>query len=294
MRERVLRIGKPQALTAIASIPKTNVAEDKATIIVNSGVMHHIGTCRMSVKIARKLALSGHLSLRFDFSGIGDSTPRSGTQSFTESASSEIREVMDYLEKSKGIKKFTLIGLCSGADAIYESALNDSRVTDLCQIDPYCYRTPRWKFNYWLSRITSPSHWLLFMKYRTGLMKGSSNTDIGEDNIELPTYIRDFPPREEISTGLNKLFERDMRLLALFTNGQPKHYNYEKQFEESMPDVDFKGLFSTTYYPDCTHIIAEPDQQALIIEKIAGWAGATETVTQAVNNAPPLEEAATA
>lgn len=276
MRERVMRIGKPQALTAIASIPEHNQATDMAVIIVNAGVMHHIGTCRNSVRTARSLADKGYLALRFDFSGIGDSIPRSGTQSFTESASAEISEVMDYLQKSKGISRFTLMGLCSGADAIYESALQDDRVTALCQIDPYCYQTPKWKRNYWMSRFLSPAHWIRFIRFRAGLIKAESNSNIDEDNLELPTYIREYPAREEVSAGLNKLFARNTRILAFFTNGQPKIYNYEKQFVDSMPDVDFKDLFTTAYLPNCTHIIAEPDQQALVIDKITGWVHANE------------------
>lgn len=287
MRERLLRIGQPEPLTTIASIPSQNSSNDLAIIIVNSGVMHHIGTCRMSVRIARDLAANGFLALRFDFSGIGDSPPRSGTLSFTESAAVEIREVMNYLQKTKGIKRFILMGLCSGADAIYESAIQEERVVGMCQIDPYCYRTTHWKINYWLSRITSLNHWILYFKYHTGLIGGTSNKSFGEENIELPTYIRNFPAREEVSAGLTTLFKRNMKLLALFTNGQPKHYNYKNQFTDSMPEVDFKDLFTTEYYPHCTHIIAEPDQQALIINKIVEWVELTENL---VAKTSPIKE----
>jgi len=271
MKEKVLRIGKPQALTAIASIPEKNLSADMAVVIVNAGVMHHIGPSRNSVRVARELAQSGYLALRFDFSGIGDSVPRSGTQSFTESSAKEISEVMDYLEKSKGIRRFTLMGLCSGADTIYETALQDERVHALCQIDPFCYRTPRWKFNYWLARLSDPGHWLRFLKRRVSQLKEKSKNKSREGNVELPTYIRDFPPRTEVRDGLNKLFKRNVRLLALFTNGQTKIYNYEKQFVDSMPDVDFKDLFTTAYYKNCSHIINEPDQQFMVTSKIINW-----------------------
>jgi len=247
MKEKVLRIGKPQALTAIASIPEKNLSADMAVVIVNAGVMHHIGPSRNSVRVARELAQSGYLALRFDFSGIGDSVPRSGTQ------------------------WFTLMGLCSGADTIYETALQDERVHALCQIDPFCYRTPRWKFNYWLARLSDPGHWLRFLKRRVSQLKEKSKNKSREGNVELPTYIRDFPPRTEVRDGLNKLFKRNVRLLALFTNGQTKIYNYEKQFVDSMPDVDFKDLFTTAYYKNCSHIINEPDQQFMVTSKIINW-----------------------
>ena len=68
--------------------------------------MHHIGTCRISVKIARALAQQDFLALRFDFSGIGDSETGRGLIPFSESSSLEVSEVMDFLELKKGIKKF--------------------------------------------------------------------------------------------------------------------------------------------------------------------------------------------
>ena len=56
MRERILKIGKPEPLASIATIPKKIDANRPVVIILNSGVMHHVGTCRLSVKIARALA----------------------------------------------------------------------------------------------------------------------------------------------------------------------------------------------------------------------------------------------
>ena len=103
MREITLKIGRPTPLTAIATEPKGLDSSKPAVLILNSGVMHHIGTCRISVRIARELAKSDFLALRFDFSGIGDSEPRRGTDSFADSSSAEITEVMNYLEQKKGL-----------------------------------------------------------------------------------------------------------------------------------------------------------------------------------------------
>ncbi len=79
MPERIVKIGKPQPLVGLLTEPVNPDPGAPAVLILNSGVMHHVGTCRMSVRLARAFADQGVAALRFDFSGIGDSPSRSGS-----------------------------------------------------------------------------------------------------------------------------------------------------------------------------------------------------------------------
>lgn len=269
IRERVLKIGKPQPLVAIASMPEKIDTEKPAVIIVNSGVMHHIGTCRMSVKFARALAGNGHLTLRFDFSGIGDSTPRSGTLSYTESACLEIKEVMDYLQRTKGIGSFIILGLCSGADAAFETALAEPRVKGICQIDPYCYRTRKWYLHHYLPRLVDPNHWKLFIQHRRGKYRMSIDGDVYDENFEIPSYVREFPPQSAVKQGLATLFENGVDVLSIFTSDSP--INHDAQFENSMRGIDFKARLTTKFYRGCSHILKEPEFQETAVYDICTW-----------------------
>ncbi len=283
MHERILRIGKPTPLTGVVSIPDSFNAKKPAVLIFNSGVMHHIGTCRISVKLGRALADAGLLAFRFDFSGIGDSSPRSGTLSFTESAPQEVAEVMDFFQKTKGIDKFIVYGLCSGADASYETAKVDPRVVGLCQIDPYCYRTPKWHLYYWMPRLLSPKRWLNFIKTRfisPEPKTAEAVKEVGEENVELPTYIREFPPQEEVAEHLQKIADRDIPIYNIFTNGQKEILNYPNQFADSFSNVNFRGLLRVDYLPETRHIITEPPYQKLVVERIVDWAVNTVTSKQ--------------
>ena len=275
MRERVLRIGKPTPLTGVVSVPDKFDAQKPAVLIHNSGVMHHIGTCRLSVKLGRALAEAGLLAFRFDFSGIGDSAPRSGTLSFTESAPMEVAEVMDFFQKTKGIDKFIVYGLCSGADASYETAKLDSRVVGLCQIDPYCYRNLGWHLHYWLPRLLSPARWINFIKTRFISPEPTPEAavkEVGEENVELPTYIREFPPQEDVARHLQDIVDRNIPIYNIFTNGQNEILNHASQYADSFRNVNFRGLLSTDYFPETRHIITEPPYQKLVVDKIVQWA----------------------
>ena len=107
MRERAVRIGKPVPLVGVITEPEQMDPGRPAVIIFNSGVMHHVGACRLSVKLARAFSSIGSVVIRFDFSGIGDSESRRGAASFEESAPKEAGEVMDYLEKKRGINRLS-------------------------------------------------------------------------------------------------------------------------------------------------------------------------------------------
>ncbi|MCG8314165.1 MAG: alpha/beta hydrolase [Pseudomonadales bacterium] len=272
MKERVLRIGKPTPLVSIATDPSDFDANKPAVIILNSGVMHHIGTCRTSVMIAREIAKRGYLSLRFDFSGIGDSDQRRGTGNFIESSTSETKEVMDYLEKKRGIKRFVLYGLCSGADVSYETAKLDDRVVGIIQVDPYCYRTPFWYLRHYGPRLWDINVWIRFFSRLTQKAKPrGSIQDIDEEFIELPSYIREFPPQTEVAEGLTNLANRGVHMYSIFTFGQASILNHPSQFKSSFSSVPFNDLLSVEYYDDMEHIITERKYQKIIPNKIADW-----------------------
>ena len=121
MREEAVLFGKTKSLVGIISEPMeiTNSSPLPAVMILNAGLVHHVGPNRLYVKIARKLAGIGFTVLRFDFSGIGDSNVRGDHLPFQKSAINETQEAMDYLSTAKGVDRFILTGICSGAMAAF-------------------------------------------------------------------------------------------------------------------------------------------------------------------------------
>lgn len=274
MKERALRIGRPTPLIGVVSEPESFDPARPAVIILNSGIMHHVGACRLSVKLARAVADKGLLAVRFDYSGIGDSEPRRGSDSFDEVSPRECGEVMDYLEKTRGCRRFILYGLCSGADASYNTALVDPRVIAIAQIDAYCYKTLRFYFEFYRPIVFRLDRWRSFLRRKilgrsAAGVAGSQSTPTGED-YEIPTYTRIFPPRDVIAKGLQKLVARGVRMYVNFTGGEAA-YSYQGQYRASFPEVKFDGLLRVDYYPQTNHIITQPQYQAQIVQSIASW-----------------------
>jgi hypothetical protein len=280
-KEKAVRIGKPTPLIGVvcepvACEPVAIAAERPAVLLLNSGVMHHVGACRASVRIARQLAEAGFVTLRFDYSGIGDSEPRRGAAAFEETAITECREIMDYLGQTRGIKKFVLYGLCSGADAAYFTSLNDERVVGIIQIDAFCYRTWRYYWNYYKPRLFNSKHWVSSMnRLLTAIQGNTAKAPLAQSGIEeaffvVPTYTRVIPPRAQIRDGLAVLTARDVGMLVMFTGDEP-HYNYENQYVDSFSDIDFTGGIDVKYLRKANHIVTQPWAQRDVLETIASW-----------------------
>lgn len=278
IKERSVRVGKPTPLIGVASEPSNFDADLPAVLILNSGVMHHVGTCRLSVKIGRALAARGLLAVRFDYAGIGDSEPRRGAASFEESSIAETREVMDYLQKTRGIQQFVLYGLCSGADAAYVTALADERVVGIVKIDPYCYRTWQYPLRYYAPLLLDTRRWKNFLSKKVQQLLGGAKkatapneiAGIDEQYFEVPTYTRRFPPRQQVAAGLRKLVARSVGIYVIFTGGEPE-YIYGAQYRQSFSDVDFRDLLRVDYYPETNHIITQVDYQLRIVQEMARW-----------------------
>ena len=270
MRERAVRVGSPAPLVGVISEPDDFQSSKPAVLILNSGLMHHIGTCRLSVKLARSLADMGLMSIRFDFSSIGDSEPRRGSKTFQESAPLEAIEVMDYLNEKRGIKQFILFGLCSGADVAYDTAILDSRVVGIAQIDPYCYRTPRYYLNHYRQKLFDINAWTNFISKKIQLLSKQINKKDEAFFEELTSY-RIFPPLNDIAKGLNQLVDRRVRLNIMITGGE-YHYNYSNQYRDSLKGkVNFRDLLTLNYYPESGHNITQPKYQKLVVNELTQW-----------------------
>ena len=278
MRERVVSIGQANPLVGILTQPEASAISNPsvAVILLNSGVIHRVGSCRLSVTLARTLVeQAGLLTLRFDFSGIGDSEARRNTLTAAESAVDEVLEAMDYLTREKQIKQFILYGLCSGAYASYRTAVKDPRVIGIAQIDGYCYLS--WK-SYWyhyVPRIFALARWTSVVRRALGLKKtvsGAAVSGVEQRFFEVPQFP-DFPPKTEVEAGLAQLAKRGLKLFSVFCRSD--HYNYEGQFSDCFSTADFGNNHRLIYLTQASHILAEPEDQVLVVNSMAQWAKAT-------------------
>jgi pimeloyl-ACP methyl ester carboxylesterase len=267
MRETVLRVGVPVPLNGVICRPHQINELAPVVLLLNSGLMHHVGSCRLSVKLARLLAIQGIISVRFDFPGIGDSPMRRDRVGHLENSPQEVAEVMDEVEKQTGAKRFILFGLCSGADAAFVTALYDQRVVGISQIDPYVFHTMRWYINHYLPRLFDFSVWSrLFESKFSG-----SKIDDSIAFIEVADEAREMMTQQNIGRGYSQLIDRGVAIQVIVTGGQAYIYNYDEQFYDIYSGVEWQGLLDLSYFPKAEHIITEPEYQEKTEALIVSW-----------------------
>ncbi len=269
MRERILKCGSGNALVGVLSEPERLDPSRPAIIVLNSGIVHRIGTCRFSVKAVRLLAELGLAGVRFDLSGIGDSDVRRDDKPFEESAPAEVQDVMNYVEKHRKVREFILMGLCSGADVAYETAKKDDRVVGIVQIDPYHYKDWRYYAHRFGPSMMSWTKWRNLLA-RVVTRQPPLPAAATDDDRELPEYMRVFPPQRDVEAGLRDLNARDVKILAFFTNGAD-HYSYSDQFRQNFGSIDFSDRLRVEFVPEADHMVTGLREQAQFLNILKEW-----------------------
>jgi pimeloyl-ACP methyl ester carboxylesterase len=296
MRERVVRFSKTSNLFGILTEPDPSERKPDlpAVIFLNAGLLHRVGPCRLHVRLARMVAPAGFTSLRFDFSGVGDSEPRKDALAFEQFGVLEAQEAMNYLENAKIAKSFVLVGLCSGADMAFETARADARVEAMGQLDAFVYPTLRSYVHRYAPRLLNAQTWWNvltgrtlvgpFLRRRLGLQ--SKATESATENLVQSPYARDFPPRETVATGLKTLVDREVRLFNFFSND---YYYYRAQYRDCFREIDFGARLRVEFIHGADHLISGLADQRYVVWAISDWirslrpAPPAEAVTSAAN-----------
>jgi len=128
--------------TPIADRASSVNASSGAILLLNAGGTHHIGPNRLYVTLARRWASLGHVVLRMDISGIGDSLPRPGEAEntvYTTRANEDILQAIRYLRERAAAVEFRAVGLCSGAYHAFKAAVSGAPLDGVVMINPLTF-----------------------------------------------------------------------------------------------------------------------------------------------------------
>src|SRR6201991_2252505 len=107
-KEQAVLLGSHSLVGIVTRPPPAQQRDEPAIVVLNTGIVHRVGHHRMYVSLSRELAKSGRTVVRFDFAGIGDSKPRNDNTSPIMASMTDIREVLDSMETSHGVRRFIL------------------------------------------------------------------------------------------------------------------------------------------------------------------------------------------
>lgn len=288
-KHKALLLGERETILGIVTEPAALDADKPICLVLNAGIIHRIGAHRNAVNIARDLAGAGFTVVRLDLSGIGDSPRRRDALDFGASAVADVREVMDHLSKLYDTDRFVAIGLCSGADNGFQASVVDERLVGAVFLDGYGYPTSTFRLRDLAARARAQKNAVALAKKMAGKIVDRA-ISIGQHKLPevfgtppvepessgppsaVPDYVREFPPRDEVARQLQDLVNRDYQMLWLYTGGVFGYFNYEGQFRDSFPDVDFRACLDVVHLVNCNHTATALQSQRQIRDAITDWA----------------------
>lgn len=139
--ETALTFGPTGWLAGILTTPSDMAPNASPVIFLNSGMSHHVGWSRMTVRFARELAAQGIPTLRYDAPGIGDSLALSLDAQlplYDQSAEDALTAAVSFVEGRFG-RAVTVVGLCSGAYSAFHVTTRDSRIAKAVIANLQCF-----------------------------------------------------------------------------------------------------------------------------------------------------------
>jgi len=232
MKEDAILFGAAKSLVGVVSDPADGGSSRPAVILLNSGIIHRVGPNRLYVTLARRLARAGFVTLRFDLSGIGDSAIRRDNVPFERSSVLETQEAMTYLRASRGMSRFVLAGICTGAVVAYHTARADDRVLGVVLINGqgyipeseetiHAYLATRRRRRYYLGRaLYNTESWRRLVMGRVGYGDILSALGLRREGRR---RVKDLPNTRagEIAAGFRRLADQGTEMLFLYSAGDP-------------------------------------------------------------------------
>ncbi len=160
-------------------------------IIVVGGPQYRIGSHRQFILLARFLAEKGHPVMRFDYTGMGDST---GEKRAFHEINSDIKAAIDtFQNRTPSIKNVILWGLCDAASASLFYAPQDPRITGLVLLNPWVHteagEAKTFLKHYYKERILEGRFWKKLLRGKLDHAGTLKSIFINIQRAFKPTYL---------------------------------------------------------------------------------------------------------
>jgi dienelactone hydrolase len=270
IRHRPVRFGPSQRLFGVITEPLAG-GKRPAVLMLTGGVVPRTGVNRMYVVIGSRLAELGHTVLRMDVSGICESSPAEGAAPNDPHAASlldDVRCAVQLLLESTGQQTISVLGLCSGAYAAFQTALADPRIRGIALLNPEVFHlkdgSPKFSQteqsqaakHYWQSLFRVASWKKLLsgkanVRYIVGFASARLQTTALSVRDRVSARIKKVP--QGLAGDFHRLLARDVKVSVVMAEGDPGHESLMSQLTADLESLRGMGFqLKLTPGPDHT------------------------------------------
>ena len=272
--EETLVLGDSMHLVATTTTPPGLAGEPPViALLTNSGVIPRSGPNRMNVHLARHFATLGIPSVRFDLSGLGDSSRPTNPKPMLEQWIADCRAVMDHAEQQHGCARFLMIGFCSGAEVAHLLGLQDKRLRAALLWDMYAYPTVGSKMRYlWLRlrKLGVAGVWRK-VQQRVARALGLAPSPQSRKDANPPAIPSQPPAKADLMKRLQTLVDQGVNLHFSFAEGNPHWFNHDGQFKAMFKGAPFLQKVSFRFLREADHLLTEDRAQAAFLAMTDEW-----------------------
>jgi hypothetical protein len=294
LKEEAALFGPGRSLVGIVADPPPALRRHShpAVIVLNSGIVHRVGPGRIYVRIARELAERGFVTMRFDFSGIGDSMARQDALPFKKSAICETQNAMEYLRRTRGIDRFICLGGCSGAQVSLDAAGCDPRIIGGILINFQAAEagdaesqdaesqpdiiTRRAASYYWDRALGDRKSWYRFLTGQSDYRKLIRALQYRlRRRLAPPARTRETSPLE---ADLQRLAQRNVQMAFLCSEGDPLLDDLRDAGGAVLEQLHTSGKIALEIIPRSDHTFSSRDDQRRLLAVVVERVGTISTV----------------
>jgi pimeloyl-ACP methyl ester carboxylesterase len=273
--EETLVLGESAHLVATLTTP-AQAGDQPPPIIAllsNSGVIPRSGPNRMNVHLARRFAELGIPSVRFDLSGLGDSSRPATPKPMMAQWLEDCRAVMDHAEQRHGCSRFLMIGFCSGAEVAHLLGLQDPRLRAALLWDMYAYPTLGSKLHFLAYRLRKLGVAGLASKVSDRILRALRlrPTPVSAKAVNPPAIPSQPPDKGELMQRLQTLVDQGVSLHFSFAEGNPHWFNHDGQFWAMFKGAPFVKHVSFRFLREADHLLTEAHAQRAFLDMTDDW-----------------------
>lgn len=257
-----------------------------SVLLLGAAYDRHAGWGRLSVQMARALALEGVASLRFDAANIADSPPVKNVPEqvlYDVAQNDDVAAALDFLGK-RGKGPFIAAGRCSGAYLAFNGAIADERIGAVVAVNPVVFHWRKGRSVDEALHKRPRSFGEYSQRFRQGatfkrLISGDVDVASAGLNIVKATikrlstktarlFRRGSEEGRAVYGAFDKLKANDTAVHLLYSDNDDGLEHFQYYFDANGEGLSAYQNVSLTIIPDADHNLSTPEARKMYIHAV--------------------------